>query len=241
MTTADLIARLKHPKVAQPGDLVFVSGGAYPAYVEVAEILEITLNGYLRLTGQSKGCRRTDLPPVTEKRIASYLESLRLLAMPVVTGYRPLNAMSVYPESRTGCTRVVGREECEIAVQSCTRSPSNYVDTRVSLTNRGFFSILLREYNWEDSQPRYESPFAYVNDVRQRVFSVYGHEKLWSGQTVEFRVCVSSWAPAGKLSLYLPSGLFGGAIGTYTSLIADVPEPIEIAEVVELTEADIVQ
>ena len=241
MDTSEWITKLKSPKVAQPGDLVFAPGGPYPSYVQLAEVIEITLNGYLRLTGQDKCRRRTDLPPLTEKRIASFRETIRLSAMPVVAAYRPVRAMPVFPESIHSTSLVVGREDCEVAVKSCARSPSNYVDVRVGLVNRGLFTLLLGEYYWENVQPRHETPFAYVSNKCQRVFSVYGPDKAWSGQEVEFRVAISSWAPAGPLSLYLPSGLFGGAIGTYVSLLAQAPEPIELEEVVELSEADIVQ
>jgi hypothetical protein len=220
-----LLPSLVHPKQAKVGDYVFVWAVPGSSSIEIVQVSEVTRNGYLRVEGRDQCYRRGELLPPTEHRKQQYLEGLRLAAYPVVGEFTPADPLPKFPPEPKTSPHVVGRPELAMTNLEVSRSPSDYLDIRFSLRNDGGATVALGEYQWEENADldRDRVPFAYLGDERYKVFQVEGGGKLYPRHVAHYRVVVSKWAGVGNMRLFIPSGILGGAIGTYTMLVFDTP------------------
>ncbi len=118
-----------------------------------------------------------------------------------------------------------------IEIDEVMRTPSGYVDVRIDVINNSTNIVKIFDYDWYDDGDDFNKrAFSYVGGERFMVFQIEGAEKLkprcriYPGQKINYRVTVSNEAPSGKMRLYIPSGIWGGAIYTYTIMIIDVPD-----------------
>ena len=225
MDKRHLLPNLVHPKQAKVGDYVFVWVSADAPFVDIVQVREVNRNGCLRVEGRDQLYRRTDLLPPTEHRKRQYLEGLRLAVSPVVGAFTPAMPLPRYPQEPTTSPNIIGRPELALSLVEVSRTPSNYLDIRFGVHNRGSATIALGEYEWEadGESDRDQTPFAYLGNARFKVFQVQGGGQLYPGRMIHYRVVVSNRAGAGAMRVFIPSGLLGGAIGTFTMLAFDAP------------------
>lgn len=227
MDRRHLLPDLVHPKQAKVGDYVLAWGTASSPFVDILQVTAVTRNGDLRLEGREQAYRRTDLLPPTEHRKQQYLEGLRLSAFPVVGAFTPSSPLPKYPQEPRTSPHVVGRPELAITEIEVSRSPSDYVDIRFGVQNNGSATVTLGEYQWEEDAEldKDRTPFAYLGDEWFKVFQVERAGRLYPGQASHHRVVVSNRAGAGSMRVFIPSGILGGAFGTYIMLAIEVPPP----------------
>ena len=96
----------------------------------------------------------------------------------------------------------------------------------LQLRNNGATTVALEKYEW-DADAKIDAdviPFACIGDTRYNVFRVRSREgQAFSGAAVRCQAKVSNWPGLGTMRLNVPSGLLGGAIGTFTMLVFDAP------------------
>jgi hypothetical protein len=223
----DLLPVLAHPKVAKKGDFVFVWGDDGPLSIDIVQVRAVTADDNLRLEGRKRAYPRCDILPPTKHRKAKYLEWLAQSAAPVVGAFRPTTSPPPVPQASSSSPHVVGRPELVISDVEVTRSPSNYVDVRFSITNNGPATVELDGYQWDGQRRKAgeDRPYAEAGDEQFLVFQVDSNGKVYPGRVSHHRVAISSDVGAGPMRLYMPSAILGGAIGTYTVLVVSVPWP----------------
>jgi hypothetical protein len=228
MDKRHLLPKVVHPKQAKRGDYVFIWHGPLSAgrpSIDIVQVTGVTRNGNLRVEGREQDCRQADLLPPTEHRKQQYIQGLQLAAGPVVGAFTPTELLPKFPQEPKGSPHVVGRPELRVMGVAVSRSPSDYVDIRFTLTNQGSETISLDAYECgeDDGRDKDGVPFAYLGDQRFKVFQVAGGGKLHAGRVAQYRVVVSNRAGAGPMRLFIPSGILGGAVGTYTMLVFNTP------------------
>ena len=228
MDKSHLLPILVHPKQANTGDYIFVWGQHGTAALDIVQVTQVTRNGKLRAAGSDQARSRSDFLPPTEHRKHQYLEGMRLAALPIVTAFTSTCPILKFPqETISSSPHVVGRSELAITAVTVSRSPSEYVDVRFGIQSQCTATVLLGEYEWDDDAglDNDQTPFAYLGNVRFKVFQVEGAGKLYPGGISTHRAVVSNRAGMGFMQLFIPSGVLGGAIGTYTMLAFEVPPP----------------
>lgn len=232
MDNHHLLAELAHPKQAKVGDYVFVWPLPGHPGVDIVRVTKVWRSGELSVEGRTGRFPRTSLLPPTEHRKQQYLEGLRLGAYPVVWAFTPDEPLPKFPSHTGTSPHVVGRPGLAVIEVYVSRTPSNYLDVRFGLRNDGQVTVALGEYTWheDDKADPDATPFAYLGDERFKVFEVEHPSKqppgkLYPGHTADYRAAISNRAGAGVLSLLVPSGVLGGATGTYTKFVVDAPTP----------------
>ena len=87
--------------------------------------------------------------------------------------------------------------------------------------NAGSATVALSEYEWDaDANANPDAiPFALIGDRRYNVFRLRPQNKrLFPAASVGCWAKVSNWPGLGTMRLLVPSGMLGGAIGTFTML-----------------------
>jgi hypothetical protein len=226
MDKRQLLPKVVHPKLAKAGDYVFVWVSKSAPFVDIVQVREVTRNDCLRVEGRDQLYRRIDLLPPTKHRKQQYLEGLGLAACPAVGAFIPTVPLPKYPREAPTSPNVVGRPELALTTEEVSRSPSNYLDIRFSVHNRGAATVTLEDYEWEadGESDKDQTPFAYFENTRFKVFQVQGGGQLYPGRVLHYRVVVSNRAGPGAMRVFIPSGLLGGAIGTYTMFAFDAPK-----------------
>ena len=220
------VTEVKHNGSMFKDDETLCVEGHYHAYPRVNSTECISIGVHVGVASDDPAYPHSVLLPPTKYRKQQYLDGF----LPVVGAFTPTSPLPKYPQEATTSPHVVGRPELAIAITGVSRSASNYVEIRISVQNNGAATVLLGEYEWEWKEEADfdvdQTPFAYLADERFTVFQVEGGGgklHLYPGRVSYYRVAVSNRAGAGAMRVYIPSGVLGGALGTYTMLAVEVP------------------
>lgn len=228
----ELLDKLADPDNAKVGDYILIHVENSTRFVEIARLEELISRNEFRVDTRKSLIRYSDTKSPSKHWKKRYIESLRLLSYPLVGPFRPESSIPKF--SVHADTSVVGRPKLIINIESVKRTASNYIDIRLNIKNESNERAIMTQHQWDGEQiDRDSTPFAYQSLNRHNVYTVagYGHSFIrtgsdvsYPGEEIPFRISVCKRAElAAQTRVFIPSAIFGGAIGTYTTIVINAP------------------